>query len=437
MSETAAPPWAPADLGQRFVAGLIDLALLGAAGLCLALGPMWLGGLGLPMVGAVAAILVVDILPLTAFRATLGMRLMGLELVHREGRAADLSELLFRELVGRGLLGAAFFATLAVGGAGMLTGTMGMFSLANLGILGLVALAVVMLGFASHVVILASRDRRGIHDLMAGTWVVARGAVMDPRDDPNLDEESRAVLGAGGGKRWPKVVAAQVVLAGLAVAVPYGLGRPAPGSGDYKARARAKQAKAVFQKDPANRRAAQKYVQWSTQAGEDPEVIEQIWAEHRAARGKQVDDQEAALRAALANDPKDWDRTANLVSLLEDQRRVTEARVAFEAYVNAEGSLDARVSLGIWLYESDFVADARDVLRDARDDGADNAELHAYLGWAEKDLGEKRAALASLRAALERDPELEEVQEDLQSLAEELEGGEAQEPEAEEPEPEE
>ena len=418
----ASAAWAPAGLGPRLVAGLIDLFVLGAVGAGLALGPLLLGGLGLAIVGAVAAILVVDVLPLAAFRATLGLRLMGLEVVHGEGRAADLSELLFRELVGRGLLGAAFFATMMVGGAGMLTGAMGMASIAHLGLLGLLALAVLTLGLASHLVVLGSRDRRGLHDLMGGTWVVARGTVVDPRDDPSLDEASRAVLGAGGRRRWPKVVAAQAVITILAVAVPYALGRPAPDGRDYQARARAKQARGEFMRDPVDRAAAAKYARWAALAGEDEAVIQQIWVEHRAALSEQAVAQEAALRAGLEGDPADWDRTATLVALLEEQARLTEARAAVEAYVNADGTATARVSLGIWLYERDFTEDARDVLRDAKAEGADDAELHAYLGWAEQDLGDRQAALAAFRTALERDPELEEVRADLETLARELEG---------------
>ncbi|MCA9549083.1 MAG: RDD family protein [Myxococcales bacterium] len=413
--------WPTVDLGQRFVAGVIDLAVLAAVGVVIALGPLWLGGLSLPMVGATAAILVVNVLPLAAFRATLGMRLMGLEVVHGDGRAADLSELLFREMVGRGLLGAAFLATLVVGGAGMLSGSMGMFSFAHLGLLGLLSMLVLMLGVASHILIPASKSRRGLHDLMGGTWVVPRGVVQDPRDDASLDEEAKAVLGATGGKRWPKVVAAQVIIAALAVAVPYGLSRRGPDSSDYRARAKAKQAKARFLKAPADRRLAASYVAWARRAGEDEDAINAIWAQHRAARSTQVETQEAAIRAALEADPKDWDRTATLVQLLEEQDRLTEARVAFETWANAEDTVTARVSLGIWLYERGFAEDARDVLQDAQADGADDAELHAYLGWAQQELGDKQAALQSLRTALARDPELEEVQDDVQALAQELE----------------
>ena len=65
-SDTSAP-FAPVDLGLRFVAGLIDLIVLGVVGVVLALGPLWLGGLALPMVGAVAAVLVCQVLPLSAF----------------------------------------------------------------------------------------------------------------------------------------------------------------------------------------------------------------------------------------------------------------------------------------------------------------------------------------------------------------------------------
>lgn len=424
----APSPWTPAALGPRIVAGLIDFALLGSVGLVIALGPLWLGGLALPMVGAVAAVLVVNVLPLAAFRATLGLRLMGLEVVHSNGRAADLTELLFRELIGRGLLGVAFFTAMVIGGAGMLTGVMSVFSLTRLGLLGLLALCVMMLGFASHLVVLGSRDRRGLHDLMGGTWVVLRGTVSDPRDDADLDEESQAVLGATGGRRWPKVVAAQVIITALAVVVPYALSRPAPDAGDYEARAKMKQARSRFLKDPADRGAAVTYTRWARRAGEDPDDIEQIWSEHRAARTKQLEAQEAAIRAGLEGNPADWDRTASLVRLLEEQDRLTEARAALETWANAENTVSARVSLGIWLYENGFAKDARDVLRDAQAEGADSAELYAYLGWTEQELGDRAAALQALRAALERAPELEQVRADVDTLTEALENEHEAEP---------
>ena len=410
----------PAELGPRIAAGVIDFFVLGAVGAVLCLGPLWLGGLALPMVGAVAAVVVVQVLPLAAFRATIGLRLMNLELVHQGGRAADLSELLFRELVGRGLLGAAFFTTLLVGGAGQVAGVMGLFAPGGLGlVLTLLAGSVCAIGTLGHLVLLVSKDRRGLHDMIGGTIMVPRGAISDPRDDEDLDDEAKAVLGTGKSGCWPKVVAAQVILSALAVAVPYSLSRPSGDVGDVKARLRLKQARAKFEANPVDARAASTYAYW-LRKNDDKDEVDGVWAEHREAIAEQNRKKEAAIRAGLAENPKDWDRTVALIQLLVAQDRKDEAKEAFSTYARLDPSEDTRVSFGIWLYDHGFTEDAIREFTAVKEAGGTGPNLHAHLGWAHQEAGNEPEALAALRLALEENPDLHQVREDVVNLAEKL-----------------
>ena len=97
------------------MAGAIDTVVV--LGLCAVyfLIPLLTRGLVLPMWGVLAAVLGYLVVPLAAFKRTLGMKLLGLELVTKDGHAVGPGDVLFRELIGRGFFPAAFLFTLFAG----------------------------------------------------------------------------------------------------------------------------------------------------------------------------------------------------------------------------------------------------------------------------------------------------------------------------------
>ena len=101
----------PAPIPKRVVAGLIDTAFIVVlSGIAFAV-PILTRGIVLPMWGVLAVMVGYAAVPLAFLKRTLGMHIMGLELVTSQGHAVDLANVLFRELLGRGFFPAAWLFT--------------------------------------------------------------------------------------------------------------------------------------------------------------------------------------------------------------------------------------------------------------------------------------------------------------------------------------
>src|SRR5262245_29388396 len=172
---------APAPLGPRIAAGAFDAVVLGILASVLSLSPLFYGGFALPLLGSLSAILVYTILPCSLFKATLGLRIFGLEIVGLDGRAAEPGEIAFRELVASGYFGVAYFSTAAIGLAGRLSGSMVLFQPTGFGlVLFFLSGFLLLLAAIGHLMIILRPDRRGFPDLVAKTIVVKRGTIRDP-----------------------------------------------------------------------------------------------------------------------------------------------------------------------------------------------------------------------------------------------------------------
>ena len=406
----------PADIGSRITAGVFDLFLLFILGTAVSLAPMLLGGLALPLVGAVAAIVAYTIAPCMLFKKTLGMKLFGLEIVSVNGRNADATELLFRELFGRGLFGAAYFSTVAFGIFGWLTGSMAFFQPTGAGlVLFFVAGVVSFIGVVGHFLILASKDRRGLADLMARTMVIAAGSGRDDRAfEAEMDEEEKAIARARRGKRVRNFVLFEAGLIGAALVVPYLLSRPVTSHEEFAERMELKKQEREFKQEPTNSYRAYALID-SLRASGDIDRAEEVRTQHLAAIGEQKKRQEEALAKSLAERPS-WDTLGDLLRLYEEQGRIAEARTAFAAYVAKDQDPDTRAAYGIWLYEHDLVGDAITELRAAIASEATGAAVHAYLGFALQDEDRKQEAIAAFEKALSLDPDLYEARAELEAL---------------------
>lgn len=407
---------APAPLGPRFLAGAIDWTILGILAALLSLSPLFYGGFALPLLGSLSAVLVYTILPCSLFKATLGMRLMGLEIVGADGRAADPGEIAFRELVARGYFGVAYFSTAAIGVAGYLSGTVTFFTPTGIGlVLFFLSGFLLLLSAIGHLMILMRPDRRGFPDLIAKTMVVARGAIRDPSSGDELDAEERQALQKRASQRVVKFgIFAAVLLVGT-VSLPQLLTRAGEGKEDLPDRWRLEEAERKFKKDPANVYLASDVIDKLEARGEMDRAAE-VRTEHRAAIGEQKKVQETALRASFDRDPSDWDTFSTLMELLEDQERKADAIALWEKYLTAEKSPETRASFGVWLYQHDENTRAVSELKAGLSAGVDTADAHAYLGMALKELGQKEEALVELKRALELDPELDEVAGEINEL---------------------
>jgi uncharacterized RDD family membrane protein YckC len=420
MTETASLPGEPASIGARIGAGVLDAIALAVIGGALYYIPLRFGALALPLLGAMVAILVWDIVPCAFFRGTLAMRLFDLELIGIDGRRADLGELLSRELLGRGMIGFAYYSTALIGLVGYLSGSITFFQPRGIGLtLFFVSGTLILLSFCGQAIIFTRRDRRGLPDLMAKTVVIRRGTAK--AEDADLDEEERQRLERSAARRVRNVALFDVLLIAGAIGVPYLMSVPSTSAADFAARVRRASVEQAFNANPANPSAAAELIYLLQETGERDRANE-IETRHREAVEKQRSTQEQALKSAIARDPRSWDNVESLIALYEREERTEEAKRVYEAFVAADPTAENRVGLGIWLYEHELYPGAIAELSRAIRDGAETAEPHAYLGWSYLQLEKLSEARAELERALEIEPDLEDVQRDLDATIDRIEG---------------
>ena len=168
--------------------------------------PLLTRGVVLPMWGVLAVMVGYAVVPLAFLKRTLGLHIMGLELVGKQGHPVDLANLLFRELLGRGFFPAAWLFTIIasviashfrVGGSTTPPLLAGVMTVACAG-----AFCVAAIG---HVIALGRPDQRTLADLLAKSFVVEGPALPPPTDLEEFDAwkaHRRAVVRASPSSRW-------------------------------------------------------------------------------------------------------------------------------------------------------------------------------------------------------------------------------------------
>lgn len=418
--ERPSPSFSPAPLQPRIIAGVLDALMLACLSAALFVVPMALGGLAIPTWAAVAAIVGYAVVPLWAFQATLFMRLAGIELVGRDGKPPDPIDIVFREILGRGLGPAAYLATFLVALIGSLVGAMGVSSP-----LGAKGLSLAVLGcFAAfgiavfgHLLALVSPDRRTLADLVARTIVIPRAALAveqggDPEELAYRQSERHA--------RLRNVVLFEVALVLVMVGGPVVLAKaPAAQRAAYANHLNLEADQRRFEANPTDPELAQA-LSSDYLANGDSEKAKQVMARQSVAERAAREKREASLRATLQANPKDDDASDALIDLLEDQDRAADARAVREAAYRASPSPEAQASFGVWLYQREAMGDAVSQLSAALDAGFEAGDAHAYLGLALRDLGRKVEARTELKRALALDPDLDDVPQALDDLTDEL-----------------
>jgi uncharacterized RDD family membrane protein YckC len=399
LDAAAKAPWGP-----RLAAGAIDaVATLLVAAILVGL-PWRLGGFTLPMIGALAAVVGWSVAPLAAFGVTVGMRLMGLEMVGPDGRRPDAIEVAFRELVGRGLLPAAYLVVVAAGLASMLLGRGDFHAPARLGLLfiSLSGVGIVAAGLG-HFLVLSRPDGRGLADLLGRTRVVLKAMPTQA-----LDEDERREHQAAGRTVRRAFVLFEIGLAAVALAVPFVLGRPveAHATQNYADRLMRERAEQLFNANPGDADLARDLVD-RCERQNDLAAAQRVRERHRVAFAGLERAREVKLRESLARDPRDDSSVEALLVMLERQGRLDDARQVARASVEAAPSPQQRVWLGAWLQRHGFAAEAIKELRAALDEGETGAETYAYLGLALREVGRTEEAQEAIGAALALEPDQE------------------------------
>lgn len=417
---TATPP--PAPIGPRIAAGLLDLAAMSAIALALVAVPLTLTGFTLPMLAVFAVVLGWAVVPLWLFRATPFMRLFSLQLVGLDGRSADLGEIAFRELVGRGLFGAAYLATLLVGIVGMLLGRAQVAAPIGLGFFGFVSLGLVGMAFAGGMLALARPDGRSLADLVGRTRVVVRTVEPLPADPDERADELAARR-----RRLRNFLAFLVVLLVGAVGAPTLFGTPQSKLFDSRERGLRLDRERLageFQRNPESPRIFREYREVLF-ASDEADLVEEITVRHEAAveraeverRARKLD-RIHELRTQFDLDPADARRAEQLLRLYEEDDQLDEAQAVYAALAKADPAWQA--GYGTWLWENDRNALAVTELERAIAAPEPSAYTRAVYGFALRDVGRAADARTALKAARDAGFETDELFVALAELDEEL-----------------
>lgn len=407
------PELKSASVEKRVAAGAIDLfVLLVLIGLYFGAG-LKLFGIGVPIWGVFAAIVGYSVVPLALFRSTVGMRLCGIELVNRRGRNAPVTDLLFRELIGRGFFPIAYLTTLIFGFVFRYLGIMNFAMPKGVGYmmfhLSWMLLAGSVLG---QFLVVTRPDRRSLADLLARTVVVPK---MPPAPEPT-DAEERADARREQGRRLRTLLIAEVAMVMMGIGVPWLMTRrTSGGSGAYAERLKRDKLAAQFDAQPFDQRLASDLSRAHLANG-DEEKSAEVWKRYDAARAEGNKKREASIRESVAKDPKSQQAQNRLLKLLLEQDRTDDAKDAFGAWVEADGDPALRASFGIWLYRHGYNADSVAELTTSFDAGFnDDGESYAYRAYAHRELNQLQEARADFERAMELEPELE-LEDELAAL---------------------
>ncbi|MBS2031663.1 MAG: RDD family protein [Deltaproteobacteria bacterium] len=415
--QPALPRLAPAPLGPRIGAGAFDAFAVVGLGFLLFWIPFRVGAASLPVWALIAAVLGYAVVPLAAFQATLGMRLFGLELVSRDGTPPDFLDLLFREVIGRGYGPAAYLGAVVLGLIASMVGA-AQFS-AVLGGMGwgfaLCSLLLMAAG-AGHLVAFGHPDNRTLADLLGKTMVIPRTVAAQQTD---ADADERAMLATSKRNKMIGLVVFEVALVLGTVGLPFALSTRVKSNQEYAQDLKLDADAHRFEDSPSDQGLAVRLASEYEERGQ-LDKAKAVRDRFEAARRATDNAREASLRKRLAEAPTDTDAADTLVDLLEDQNRMADARTVREASYKADPSPEAQASFGVWLYNHDLNQDAVAQLRASIAGGFDEGEAHAYLGMALGELGQKIDARHELHVALEKDPDLDQVRDELDALEQEI-----------------
>ena len=401
----------PPPLQTRVIAAAIDGAVLVAMMAFSFVLPLLAYGFALPMWGVLLVVVGYAVLPLTLFETTLGLKLMGLQLVNRHGRALDPINAAFRELVGRGFFPAAYLFTLVAGLVAMRFGLGGTIAPRALtGVMTLACGAALVVAMMSPVVALGRPDQRTLADLLAGSFVVLAPARPAPTDEDEL-EVARATR-----RRNALVfVALEVLLLGALVAMPRVLTAKTEETTSEKIdRLRLEKLRHAFAAHPEDTALARELQDALVQAGLEDER-RTMNQQHVDALMKKEGERELRLRDQFAKSRSRDDAKA-LISLYEDEDRIDDAEAVYVDFLGTTPEASQLVGFAHWLATWNRNDRAVAVATRAVELDPHVPLGHTVLGVALERVGRLTQAKAALQQALEEDPEDEDAADALERL---------------------
>ena len=402
----------PAPLQKRVVAGLIDAACIGVlCGISFTV-PLVTRGVVLPMWGVLAVMVGYAVVPLAFLKRTLGLHIMGLELVGKAGHTVDLGNVLFRELLGRGFFPAAWLFTIISSliashfGVGASTTPPMLAGVMTLACSGAFCIAAI-----GHVIVLGRPDQRSLADLIAGSFVVQGPALPPPTDLEEFDEwkaqRTRLVV---------RIVVFEAVLMSSVLLLPWVLSSSSGESPQMKgARLKLEALRAKFDANPGSQSLAadlQREYEYAGRAEDAQRIVEK----HRQALSLTEAGREQWLRAQLTEGHQRSTAEA-LIAMLERQDRVDDAVEVYREWLGPTPKASEQAGFGNWL-----ATNGRTELAVAELERATTMDPlvplgHTLLGVCLQRLGRMEEAREHLEFALFDDPKDEDA-EDAMKLVE-------------------
>ena len=334
----------PAPLPKRVIAGLLDAAIIGVlSGISFAV-PMLTRGIGLPMWGVLAVMVGYAVVPLAFLKRTLGLHIMGLELVGKDGRAIDLGNLLFRELIGRGVFPAAWLFTIIGSVIARHFGIGGSATPPLLaGVMTVACSAALCISAIGHVIALGRPDQRTLADLLARSFVVEGPSLPPPSDLEEFDEWK-----AHRNKVIVRVVIFELVLMSSVLALPWILSSSSGESPQMKvARLKLESLQAKFEADPGSESLASDLQREYSRRGREDDLTK-LLEKHRRALSLKEAGREQALRDQLAL-THERSTAETLIALLERQERIDEAIEVYREWLGPTPTASALNGFGNYL----------------------------------------------------------------------------------------
>lgn len=405
----------PAPLGKRIAAAVLDGLVLLVLCVATFIGPLLTRGFVVPMWGVLVVLVGYAVLPLAALKRTPGMQLFGLELVRLDGHAVDVGNLLFRELVGRGLFPAAYLVTMLGGVIARFFGVGGLVGPSMLaGLMSLASMFTVALAFAGNLLALDRKDKRTLADLMAKSMVVEGVARPPPTDPDDLAEFQRARRAT-----IVKLVVVEVLLLASVAGLPWLLTRKTGGEAlDRVARVRLQALEAEYAAKPTNDKLYNQLAREYRAAGREAD-LQRLKDERGARLMKRETEREQSLREMFAKE-KTRETAGALIELLETQERSEEAEGIYREWLGETPEPSALAGFSNWLLARDRNEAARvEAERATRLDPL-VAYGHTFLGVALWRLNRLAEAREELSLALLDDPEDDDARDALASVTAEI-----------------
>ncbi len=401
----------PAPLSKRVIAGLLDAAIIVVlSGISFAV-PMLTRGIGLPMWGVLAVMVGYAVVPLAFLKRTLGLHIMGLELVGKDGHAIDLGNLLFRELVGRGVFPAAWLFTII---SSVIARSFGIGGSATppllAGVMTVACSAALCISAIGHVIALGRPDQRTLADLLARSFVVEGPSLPPPSDLEEFDEWK-----AHRNKVLTRIVIFEFVLMGSVLALPWFLSSSSGESPQMKvARLKLESLQAKFEADPGSESLALELQREYFARGREDDV-KQLLEKHRRALSLEEASREQALRDQLAL-THERSTAETLIALLERQDRVDDAIEVYREWLGPSPTASALNGFGNYLATNGRTELAVVELQRALSMNPLVAFGHTLLGVCLQRLGRFEEAREQLEFALLDDPQDEDAEDALRAV---------------------